>query len=275
MPLPKPNTGETRTAFVARCMANDTMAEEYGDREKRAAVCFTQWRDVRGKSMLRTLERDAIYHFESAPHEVTAKAATAVDDPGWIEGYANQYNVLDKQREIIRPGTFAQSIRERVPAGKVKLMVRHYAHGGDVADLIGIITAAKEDDYGLWIHAELSATPVAQDARQKVLEGLINAMSLGAEVLSRNQLDWEDGEPAWEITSAKLYEVTLTLLPANEGSVITAAKAVSSAGSSDDAPVANAEEAENTRSQAAGWLALRREIEGLRRTFELLTADID
>lgn len=44
MPIPRPRSGETRDAFISRCMGNDTMNREYPDNQQRAGVCYTQWR---------------------------------------------------------------------------------------------------------------------------------------------------------------------------------------------------------------------------------------
>src|SRR5690606_18972235 len=43
MPLPKPNDGETRDEFIERCMADETMQEEFPDESQRYAVCLAQW----------------------------------------------------------------------------------------------------------------------------------------------------------------------------------------------------------------------------------------
>ena len=48
MPLPKPNTGESESEFIDRCMANPVMNDEYPDASQRAAVCHSQYR---GRSM--------------------------------------------------------------------------------------------------------------------------------------------------------------------------------------------------------------------------------
>jgi phage I-like protein len=45
MPIPKPNTGEAKDVFVARCMADPVMLAEYGDEAQRAAVCNRAWDD--------------------------------------------------------------------------------------------------------------------------------------------------------------------------------------------------------------------------------------
>ena len=43
MPLPTPTAGEERDAFLARCMADDTMTGEYPEQDQRAAVCSAQF----------------------------------------------------------------------------------------------------------------------------------------------------------------------------------------------------------------------------------------
>jgi lambda family phage portal protein len=40
--MPAPNAGEGEADFITRCMANDTMVDEYPDTEQRAAVCYAQ-----------------------------------------------------------------------------------------------------------------------------------------------------------------------------------------------------------------------------------------
>ena len=43
MPLPEPGETEERQPFLNRCMADDTMRNEYPDTGQRFAVCRSQW----------------------------------------------------------------------------------------------------------------------------------------------------------------------------------------------------------------------------------------
>lgn len=45
MPLPKPTPEEDRDQFIARCMANPTMREDFSNVGQRAAVCYNLWRE--------------------------------------------------------------------------------------------------------------------------------------------------------------------------------------------------------------------------------------
>jgi hypothetical protein len=40
--MPTPNAGEGEADFITRCMANETMVNEYPETEQRAAVCYAQ-----------------------------------------------------------------------------------------------------------------------------------------------------------------------------------------------------------------------------------------
>jgi len=44
MPLPTPNSGESQSTFVSRCMGSDVMNREYPEQKQRAAVCYSQFR---------------------------------------------------------------------------------------------------------------------------------------------------------------------------------------------------------------------------------------
>lgn len=144
---------------------------------------------------------------------------------GWIEGYLSVFGNIDQQNETVERGAFAKSIKSVVPAGKVKLMVKHFAHGGDVADCIGTVTQAREDDYGLWIHAELSSVKLAQETRQKILEKHVRGLSVGF-YPQQWEHDEVDGVRIVRHTEAILAEGTVTVRPANELCGIESAKSL-------------------------------------------------
>ena len=184
--------------------------------------------DVPAASQTVLVDRDARRVWKTADGRLAAAAlVTPAAGHGFIEGYAAIWDTVDLQNEIIRRGAFSQSIRERVPAGKVKLMVRHFAHGGDVPELIGTVTEMREDDHGLSFHADFAGTPLAQQTRQLVTEGHVDGCSIGFLPL---RWHWTriNGRPVLEHTECKAVEVTVTAQPANEQARITRAKAAAS-----------------------------------------------
>jgi hypothetical protein len=50
MPIPKPRPGENDDNFIARCMQDEVMLDEYPNASTRAAVCYNSLRDSREKS---------------------------------------------------------------------------------------------------------------------------------------------------------------------------------------------------------------------------------
>jgi len=150
------------------------------------------------------------------------------NDPGHVEGYAAIWNNVDLGGEIMRRGAFVKSISERVAAGKVKLMARHFAYGGDVPECIGTVTEAKEDDTGLWYRAKFASTELAQTVRTLILEGHVDTCSVGYMPVKWNWLTVGEGagSQVLEHTECKFFEVTVTVVPMNEEAKLTAAKSL-------------------------------------------------
>ncbi len=162
------------------------------------------------------------WHQEDAGLKTEGKDDVATGN-GIVEGYAATWDV-DNTMEMFRHGAFAKSIQERVAAGKVKLMTKHYSKGGSTKELVGTVTKMKEDNKGLWFHAEFAGTTLAQDTRRLVNEGHLRSSSIGYAPLK-----WGfrvvDGKEVLEHIETKIFEVTLTPRPANELAIITKGKA--------------------------------------------------
>jgi len=175
-------------------------------------------------------DKHARRSFSPSDAELLAKAKVGKrGDPGFIEGYAAVWNEVDLDKEVMRKGAFAKSIEERVAAGKVKLMVKHYAHGGDALEVIGTVTEMREDEHGLWFHAKLSSDELAQRIRVKVIEGHIDGCSIGFLPVRWDFMTLDDGSQVLEHLECKAYEVTLTVKPVMPLAVITGAKSIEAA----------------------------------------------
>lgn len=44
MPIPKPRKNESKDNFISRCMSDDTMKDEYPNKQ-RFAICISKWED--------------------------------------------------------------------------------------------------------------------------------------------------------------------------------------------------------------------------------------
>jgi HK97 family phage prohead protease len=109
----------------------------------------------------------------------------------------------------------------------VPLLVKHFAYGGDVLDTVGVITEAKEDSYGLWIHANYLADDDSQAIRAKVQAasdgGLAMGLSVGYRTI-RYDISNEDGTTIYNLRELELREGTLTVRPCNELAGVTQSK---------------------------------------------------
>src|SRR5690606_39204725 len=84
MPLPKPNDGETKEEFLDRCMADETMQEEFPDEAQRYAVCLVQWDErsaVRPQREIRMAELRAIEPAGDANEMIVEGRAIVYESP--------------------------------------------------------------------------------------------------------------------------------------------------------------------------------------------------
>jgi HK97 family phage prohead protease len=97
-----------------------------------------------------------------------------VEADGTFSGYASLFNKEDMGRDIVLPGAFRDSLRERGPAG-IKLL---YQHKPD--EPIGIWESLAEDTRGLLAHGRLML-PVARarEALALMRAGALDGLSIG------------------------------------------------------------------------------------------------
>jgi len=107
MPLPKPNSGETRKDFVSRCMGSQASHEMQGTDEQKVAACERQYDEAKaagGELELKSL----------GPLEV--KDA----EQGAVEAIVATLGQVDKDGDVILPGA--------LPTGGAKVKLSGYGH---------------------------------------------------------------------------------------------------------------------------------------------------
>ena len=165
--------------------------------------------------------RVAVYKPCADVLQVAAKSATYPH--GHVEGYLSTFNNVDSEGDIIRPGAWAKTIRERVPAGRVPLMRRHLLYGGGVPDVVGAIREASEDSHGLYIRAPFGGDDHAQAVRSKAASGQLRHMSAGFLIVNATPIGKTGG---FDMRELILIEGTVVREPANEQAIITRAKGI-------------------------------------------------
>ena len=103
MPIPKPRSYESQDMFIRRCMADETMNEEFPDRDQRYAVCSQQWRD-------RDKGGDEV---ERKDFKLDVKQ---LGEAGEFEAVIATLNVVDSDDDVILPGAFGEQTVTVLPA---------------------------------------------------------------------------------------------------------------------------------------------------------------
>lgn len=162
-----------------------------------------------------------------APKALLTRAATferSADngDGLTLEGYAAVFNTptrIDSWEglfdEVITPGAFAKTIRERKP-------VMQFDHGRDVATgsvPIGAIDEISEDKRGLFVRARLHDNPRVEPIRQAIASGAIDGMSFRFRV-TREEWDESGAIPLRTIREVELFEVGPVVFPAYEATSV-------------------------------------------------------
>lgn len=72
MPIPTKNPNEKESAFISRCMNNETMLKEYPDQKIRSGICYTQWRKDSDDLLAQATERQIhLDSFKKDKYEIT------------------------------------------------------------------------------------------------------------------------------------------------------------------------------------------------------------
>lgn len=167
-----------------------------------------------------TKAEKSITHYKPCPKPQIEAKQIDTNASGQIVGFASVFDLRDNDGDVIRHGSYAKSIEERVAAGTVPLMARHFRDGGDASEAIGIITLAKETEVGLWVEANLFPTQKAQEIRASIASApQCFGMSVGWQNVPNGFRALPEG--GREFTEMKLREVTITLMPAQEATIGT------------------------------------------------------
>lgn len=141
----------------------------------------------------------------------------AVTEDGTFEGYASTFGNKDQGGDIIMPGAFKASLRQRGAKG-IKMLADH-----DMRQRIGVWTSIEEDEKGLKVAGRiLTEKANGREAHIDLKAGALDGLSIGGRTTS----DAYDGRKrARIIKEFDLYEISLVPFPMNESARITAVKA--------------------------------------------------
>jgi HK97 family phage prohead protease len=141
--------------------------------------------------------------------------AKAVKDDGAFAGYASTFGNVDSGYDVVMPGAFANSLRER-PCSQIKMLWQH-----DWTQPIGIWTKCQEDDKGLYVEGKiLRDVQRGAEAYTLMKAGAIDSMSIGFKTLESDYTS----AGVRQLKEVGLMEISLVTFAMNEQATVTAVK---------------------------------------------------
>ncbi len=141
-----------------------------------------------------------------APHYLNASVKDVDGKQGIVTGYLASFNNLDSDNDIIMPGAFTKTIMELGPDSKkprIKYLLDH-----NTGQALGVFTALKEDNHGLYYEAQAGGHALGNDFVKMVMSGIITEHSIGygvvKKVVTNPDADWRDQET--QLMELKLWE---------------------------------------------------------------------
>jgi HK97 family phage prohead protease len=141
------------------------------------------------------------------PHETKfiALDLKRADTDGTFSGYASLFHAEDLGRDIVLPGAFRDTIRQRGPAG-IKLLYQH-----NPAEPIGIWESLKEDTRGLLVRGRLMlAVARAREVLALMRAGALDGLSIGFRTVT-GQRDAKTG--IRRLARIDLWEISIVTFP--------------------------------------------------------------
>jgi HK97 family phage prohead protease len=133
-----------------------------------------------------------------------------------FEGYASVFNIADAGGDIVAPGAFTASLRNR-GSGNIRMLFQH-----DPAQPIGKWLDIRQDDTGLFVRGRLSLdVRRAAELAGLLRDGAIDGLSIGFKTI-RARRDRRSGIRT--LTKIDLWEISLVTFPMLASARVTALK---------------------------------------------------
>ena len=127
---------------------------------------------------------------------------------GVVRGYASVFNRRDLAGDSVEPGAFRASLLARGVSG-IRMLWQH-----DPAEPVGVWTAMREDDRGLFVEGRLALdTARGRDVFALVRAGAVDGLSIGFRARRARR---EAGSGLRRLLEIDLWEVSIVTFPMQE-----------------------------------------------------------
>lgn len=143
-------------------------------------------------------------------------------DAGTISGYFSTYDrIPDSYGDIVAPGAFSETVKKREESGHPFPLCWNH----DLDQIIGKVDKIEDTEKGPLMTASFFNTPLAQEKRALVQEGVVYQFSFAYDILEAGPTEIEEGVKAYELKKLDLFEVSIVPIPANPRAEVTEIKA--------------------------------------------------
>lgn len=151
------------------------------------------------------------------------EAVKDIDTSGrTVTGYFSAFGNIDSDDDVILPGAFERTLRERGPEGKNRIM-HLWQH--DPWRPIGKPSVLREDEKGLYFETYFPDTTLGNDTLKLYEAGIINEHSIGFNIMQADP-STRDGKQIQEIKEVMLWEGSSVTWGSNEQTPATGVKAL-------------------------------------------------
>jgi HK97 family phage prohead protease len=141
---------------------------------------------------------------------------TRIEPDGTVEGYASLFGEIDAARDVVMPGAFARTLRQRGPR-RVPMLFQH-----DPAEPVGVWLELVEDFRGLRARGRLIPEVArARELTALVESGAVDGLSIGFRTV-RGRVD--PASRVRKIHELELWEISIVTFPLLAGARVRAVK---------------------------------------------------
>jgi HK97 family phage prohead protease len=129
----------------------------------------------------------------------------SLDDDGAFEGYASLFNREDLGHDVIAPGAFRESLKNR-GAARIKMLFQH-----DPAEPIGVWDEIREDARGLYVRGRLmTAVAKAREVLALMRAGALDGLSIGFKAVKARR---DAASGIRRLEKVDLWEISVVTFP--------------------------------------------------------------
>lgn len=144
-----------------------------------------------------------------------------VSEDGTFTGYASTFNNMDSDRDIILPGAFAKTLKNK-SLRKIKMLWQH-----DPRKPIGVWKEMREDEKGLFVKGQfILEVEQAREAYALMKAKALDSMSIGF-AIPKGGWEWDEKKRVRKIAEVDLWETSVVTFPANRRATVARVKAAS------------------------------------------------